>query len=44
MMSMFRYCEKGWKWLFLTMIALSVVACGDDTDDFWMLLPMEKLK
>ena len=31
---MFRYCEKGWKWLFLTMIALSVVACGDDTDDF----------
>ena len=32
---MFRYCEKGWKWLFLTMIALSVVACGDDTDDFW---------
>ena len=21
-MSMFRYCEKGWKWLFLTMIAL----------------------
>ena len=34
MMSMFRYCEKGWKWLFLTMIALSVVACGDDTDDF----------